>query len=91
MRYAGPEPAFEQAPRWFGAEIGLAAGPRVIAVDVRDEGAFGRTPGIHVEAAAGAEEARGAVNQHRPDTPQLPSPAATAVADRSSPTARAGP
>ena len=53
------EPSFEQATRGLGAEICLAAGPRVIAVDVRDQGAIGRPPRVHMEAAGRAEEARG--------------------------------
>ena len=59
-----PEPALEKAPRRLGAQVGRAAGPCVVAVDVRNQGAVRRTPGIHVEAAGRAEEARGAFNQH---------------------------
>ena len=61
-----PEPAFQEAPGRFGAQVGLAARPRVIAVDVRNQRAFGRSPGIHVEAAGRAVETRGAFDQHRP-------------------------
>ena len=56
----GPEPALQEAPGRFGAQVGLASRPRVIAVDVGNQRAFGRTPGIDVEAAGRAEETRGA-------------------------------
>ncbi len=58
-----PEPAFEQTPGRLGAQIRLTAGPGVVAVDVRDERAVRRAPGIDVEAAGRAEEAGWAFDQ----------------------------
>ena len=58
------ESTFEERPRRLGAQVRLTAGPRVVAMDVRDERTIGRTPGIDVEAAGRAEKTRGALDQH---------------------------
>ena len=41
-----PEAAFEQTARRLGAQVRLAAGPGVVTVDVRDQCALDRSPGI---------------------------------------------
>src|SRR5258705_6000184 len=50
-------PPAQEGYRRLGAEVGGAARARVVGVDVRDDGALGRSPGVDVEAARGTEKA----------------------------------
>ncbi len=58
------EPALEDRPAWLGAQVGVAAGPRVVAVRMGDQRPIGRPPRVDVEAAAGTQETGGAFDEH---------------------------